>query len=150
MEIAGKKVVDARKPVTINSTPRDVATGDNKNPSACAAARAARHSIPECISARVHIGRVYIEQKDKWVRFNTPDSLRAEIIAFDRGGSFQPGEYVLRPISANETTEGRARARGEKNRNQPDRNKARRRQTVLVAKVKRHEVTGIRPKGANR
>ena len=154
MEIAGKKVVDARKPVTINITPRDVATGDNKNPSACAAARAARHSIPECISARVHIGRVYIEQKDKWVRFNTPDSLRAEIIAFDRGGSFQPGEYVLRPISPNETTEGRAR-KLEENRKRnvtsgtPGATRTRR-SRLKVAKVKRHEVTGIRPKGANR
>lgn len=90
MEIAGKRVVDATKPVTINITPRDIAAGDNKNPSSCAAAKAAKHSIEDCISARVHIGRVYIEQEKKWVRYNTPDSLKQEIIAFDRGGRSLP------------------------------------------------------------
>lgn len=147
MEIAGKRVVDATKPVTIKITPRDIADGNNKNPSSCAAAKAAKHSIEECISARVHIGRVYIEQDKKWVRYNTPDSLKQEIIAFDRGGSFAPGEYTLRPISAAETTEGRARKRGETNRDRPSHTRNPRK---LIAKIKRHEVTGIRPKGANR
>ena len=147
MEINGKQVVNASKPVTINITPRDVANGDNKNPSSCAAARAAKHSIEECISARVHIGRVYIEQDKKWVRYNTPDALKQEIIAFDRGGTFQPGEYILRPVSEGETAEGRARKRGDKNR---DRSSHTRNPRKLIAKIKRHEVTGIRPKGANR
>ena len=151
MEIAGKRVVNATKPVTITITPRDVASGDNKNPSACAAAKAAKHSIEECISARVHIGRVYIEQDKKWVRYNTPDSLKQEIIAFDRGGTFAPGEYILRPISIGETAAGRlARKGSETNRNQHWKTKEPRKLRVKVAKIKRHEVTGIRPKGANR
>jgi hypothetical protein len=151
MEINGKRVVDATKPIKITITPKDISKGDNKNPSGCAAAQAAMHSVPDCISARVHIGRVYIEQEKRWVRYNTSDALRTEIVAFDRGGQFEPGEYTLRPISANETQEGRARKRGEKNRNQLDRGtRAKKRNRVLIAKVKRHEVTGIRPKGANR
>jgi hypothetical protein len=148
MEINGKKVVDATKPAKITITPKDIAKGDNKNPSGCAAAQAAMHSLENCISARVHIGRVYIEQERRWVRYNTSDALRTEIVAFDRGGQFEPGEYTLRPVSANETTEGRARKRGEKNHNGPSKTKGPRR--ALIAKVKRHEVTGIRPKGANR
>jgi hypothetical protein len=151
MEINGKKVVDATKPAKITITPKDIAKGDNKNPSGCAAAVAAMHSVENCISARVHVGRVYIEQKKRWVRYNTSDALRTEIITFDRCGQFAPGEYTLRPLSANETSEGRARKRGEeKNRSQPDRHKSRKRNTALIAKVKRHEVTGIRPKGDNR
>lgn len=149
MEIAGKRVVDATKPVTIKITPRDIASGDNKNPSSCAAAKAAKHSIEECISARVHIGRVYIEQDKKWVRYNTPDSLKQEIIAFDRGGSFAPGEYTLRPISAAETSEGRRRAKAPGPSGTTGAARSRRK-NLLVAKIKRHEVTGIRPKGANR
>ena len=39
MKINGKKVVDATKPVKITITPKDIAKGDNKNPSGCAAAR---------------------------------------------------------------------------------------------------------------
>ncbi len=148
MEIAGKRVVDASKPVTITITPRDVASGDNKNPSSCAAAKAAKHSIAECISARVHIGRVYIEQDKKWVRYNTPDSLKQEIIAFDRGGTFAPGEYILRPISKNETTEGR---RERTDARKGDRHDTRSKKLhIKIAKIKRHEVSGIRPKGANR
>lgn len=151
MEINGKRVVDARKPVTINITPRDVATGDNKNPSGCAAARAARHSIPECISARVHVGRVYIEQKDKWVKYRTPASLRTEIVAFDRGGSFSPGEYTLRPITLGETAEYKSEwQRGQTNRNKLGSSPTKSPRKLRVAKIKRHEVIGIRPKGANR
>lgn len=150
MEINGKRVLNTTKPVTITITPRDVANGDNKNPSSCAAARAAKHSIEECISARVHIGRVYIEQDKKWVRYNTPDSLKQEIIAFDRGGTFAPGEYTLRPVSAMETAEGRA-ARKDKDRSLRAKSPQHpRKVTVKIAKIKRHEVSGIRPKGANR
>lgn len=152
MEINGKRVVDAKRPAFIKITPRDVKEGDNKNPSSCAAAKAARHSIPECISARVHIGRVYIEQEKQWVRYDTPDALRTEIIAFDKGGSFQPGEYKLRAPSPASTAEGRAKARGEKNRNRPGDHPSKnpRKLRVRIAKIKRHAVTGIRPSGANR
>lgn len=150
MEINGKRVVDATKPVTIKITPKDISSGDNKNPASCAAAKAAKHSIEDCISARVHIGRVYIEQDKKWVRYNTPDSLKQEIIAFDRGGSFAPGNYTLRPISANETTEGRARLRDKSRHMRAHSPQHPRKLAVKIAKIKRHEVTGIRPKGANR
>jgi hypothetical protein len=156
MEINGKRVVDATKPVTIKITPKDVADGANKNPSECAAAKAAKHSVPDCINARVHVGRVYIEQSSKWVRYNTSEALRTEIVSFDRGGSFQPGAYTLRPMAESETTEGRARARRLKDHSGKNRNKLGSsptkspRKTLRVARIKRHEVTGIRPKGANR
>lgn len=152
MEINGKKVVDAKKPATIRITPKDVAAGDNKNPSSCAAARAAKHSIEDCISARVHIGRVYIEQKDRWVKYQTPQALRTEIIAFDKGGSFQPGEYTLKAIPPGETAAYKKEwSRGQTNRNvMGPAAKKNPRKTLRVAKIKRHEVTGIRPKGANR
>lgn len=63
MEINGKKVVDATRKAKIVITARDATEGANKNPSSCAASRAAKRDIPECINARVHIGRVYIEKK---------------------------------------------------------------------------------------
>ena|SRR5882762_1769533 len=155
MEINGKKVVDATKAVTINITNRDVTDGDNKNPSGCAAARAAKRDIPSAINARVHIGRVYIEKPDKWVRFETPHALRTEIIAFDRGGSFEPGEYKLTPPSATIAQRAAYRLRISRSGSNTSRNRGehpakRPRKALVVAKVKRHEVTGIRPKGANR
>jgi hypothetical protein len=152
MEINGKKVVDAKRPAPIIITERDVKDGDNKNPSSCAAARAAKHSISDCLSARVHIGRVYIEQERQWVRYETPEALRTEIVSFDRGGGFQPGKYTLRPISPANTSAGRKRAldlrRGDRHKDKTGATKNPRK--LRVAKVKRHEITGIRPKGANR
>lgn len=168
MEIAGKKVVDAKRSAKIVITKRDTETGDNKNPSSCAAALAAKRDVPECLSARVHIGRVYVEHKDKWVRYFTPDALRTEIVAFDRGGSFQPGEYVLKPPAVSETVEGRHKAYTDKaypkGRSEAQRAKDRAAaaisakkygpdkgpRKVHIARIKRHSVTGIRPKGAVR
>ncbi len=171
MEINGKKVVDAKAPAKIAITERDTKVGANKNPSGCAAALAAMRDIKDCISARVHIGRVYIETPRRWVRYHTPEALRTEIIAFDRGGTFQPGKYELKPPSKAETTEarhayaakkkadkaypnGRRAAQREKDRAAIDPNRPTHlkspRKVLKVAKIKRHEVTGIRPKGAVR
>jgi hypothetical protein len=153
MEINGKRVVDATRKAKIMITKRDTVEGDNKNPSSCAAARAAKRDVPECLSARVHIGRVYIEQKDKWVRYYTPEALRTEIIAFDRGGTFQPGEYELKPPSKSESEAGRRKSyfRSNVNRNKLGASPTKSpRRKIRVAKIKRHEVSGIRPKGAVR
>ena len=144
MEINGKPVVDAKKSVKINITERDVETGNNKNPGSCAAAKAAKHSL-KCISARVHIGRVYIEQEKQWVRYTTPAALRTEIVAFDKGGSFQPGEYKLSAMAPS-ATEYRHGSTTNKNGSKITKRPRKR----LIARVKQHSVTGIRPKGANR
>lgn len=144
MEINGKKVVDATKPISIHITKRDTTDGANKDPGACAAARAVKRDVPECVNARVHIGRVYVETEKKWIRYETPDALRTEIIAFDRGGSFSPGDYKLQVPAKRERPSGPSGPSG----TMKGANKKRRK--VLVAKVKRHEVSGIRPKGANR
>jgi hypothetical protein len=151
MEINGKKVVDATSKATIHITPLDATKGANKDPAACAAARAAKRDIADCLSARVHIGRVYVEHKNKWVRYFTPEALRTEIIAFDRGGTFQPGDYTLMPPSASEREEARKRKQGgsDTSRNKPGNLPTKHPRKLRIAKIKRHEVTGIRPKGAN-
>lgn len=102
--INGKPVVNASRSVSLHISPMDTKKGNVKNPGACAAALAAMREIPNCTAARVHLGRAYVynEKKQHWVRFKTPESLRSEIIAFDRGGSFQPGEYKLRPLPPSE------------------------------------------------
>ncbi len=144
MEINGKKVVDATKKLKIHITQRDAKIGDNKNPSGCAAALAVKRDASDCISARVHIGRVYVETPTKWIRYQTPDSLRSEIIAFDRGGTFDPGDYLL---GIPENREPKTSGGGVNKVNNP---KTKGHRKMLIAKIKRHEVTGIRPKGATR
>lgn len=100
-KINGKPVINATRRVTLHISAKDTRVGNVKDPGACAAAKAAMREIPNCTAARIHLGRAYIfnNRKDQWMRFKTTDPLRTEIIAFDRGGKFQPGEYDLRPLS---------------------------------------------------
>ena len=97
MEINGIKVVDAKKPLKLHITTGDVKKGANKNPGSCAAAQACL-KLPGVTQARVHISKTYIQVGNRWMRFDTPKSLRSEIIAFDRGGKFAAGEYTLKPV----------------------------------------------------
>ena len=92
-------MVDAKKPMVIHITKSDVRNGSLKDSSSCAAAKAICRQTA-CEAAKVYIGRTYIKQDGKWVRYATPPSLRNEIIAFDRGGQFEPGDYTLAPVQA--------------------------------------------------
>ena len=102
MKIDGLPVKDALKKLTIEITPTDCKMGSKKQPTGCAAAIAIVRQVPSCTMARVHLGRTYVNLGKKWLRFVTPQALRAEIIAFDRGGTFDPGEYTLVPLSKGE------------------------------------------------
>lgn len=141
MEIAGLKVIDGKKPVEITITEADVAKGKTKDPAACAAARACLRS-DACTEARVHLGRTYLKVKavtgrQHWVRYQTPDAIRSEIIAFDRGATFTPGTYTLKPMSpANRlgTPQG------------SDTSKTRPKHKH-VARIKHHVVSGVRHHG---
>ncbi len=97
MKIAGTKVEDASEPLTIMITKSDVRSGSTKKATSCAAAKALCRQ-EHCDEARVHFSRAYIRRGEKWIRFSVPPSLRSEIVAFDRGGEFAPGEYRLTPL----------------------------------------------------
>jgi hypothetical protein len=96
--IDGFPVIDAKRPVKITVTKTDVAKADTKHPESCAAARACLRDL-HALEARVHLGRVYVRTNtSNWQRYQTPATLRSEIIAFDRGGTFEPQEFVLEPL----------------------------------------------------
>jgi hypothetical protein len=99
MEIDGVKVRDADpdEALTLHITQRDVKSGSAKNAKACAAAKALCRQ-EGCEAARVHLSRTYVKRAGTWVRYMTPPPLRSEIIAFDRGGQFSPGDYTLGPV----------------------------------------------------
>jgi hypothetical protein len=151
MEIAGKKVVDAKSPLRIEITARDAEMGKTKDPASCAAARAILRGYKSdgVKSARVHLGRVYVEHDDKWIRYKTPTSLRAEIVSFDRGNSaqFMAGVYALQKIAPTDRLGARAaitKISGPKaTRHKP------RKERVKIARV-HHQIEGVRAKGANR
>jgi len=97
MRINGKKVIDAQAPLHITISPRDAAQGKSRDPGKCAAARAIIRTVTDAKSARVHLGRTYVEFGDVWVRYKTPVSLKTEIVSFDRGTNPQHtvGDYTL-------------------------------------------------------
>ncbi len=96
--IDGKPVFDGKKPLILHINKNDVEKADPKEPADCAVARACRRDL-HAKEARVHLARVYVRMNEgNWVRYRTPKSLRTEIIAFDRGGTFAPGEYQLHPV----------------------------------------------------
>lgn len=146
MEIAGLKVVDARKPLTITINSVDVKKGANKDPAACAAARSLVRN-GHCTEARVHLGRTYIKTKNErgsqvWVRYMTPESIRTEIVSFDRGAQFDEGEYTLRPPSRSMRLNRGHAVGSDTNRTKPKHKQ--------IARIKHHQVSGVRHHGAVR
>ncbi len=138
MRIDGLKVVDPRSPIVITVTPRDAKNGQNKNPSGCAAALACVRDVPGCTQARVHLGRTYLRLEDKWLRFKTPRPLRTEIVSFDRGAIFQPGEFRLEPLAPSDRAKGKRQGGADKPKKK------------FAKKRTYHTITGVRQHGANR
>ena len=101
LSIDGLPVVDAKRPLVLRVTKADIvkAADSSKEPEKCAVARACYREL-RVQEVRVHLARVYLRtNKTNWVRYLTPKDMRAEIIAFDRGGQFEPGEFRLVPVS---------------------------------------------------
>lgn len=94
--INGKIVEDAKRKVRLEVMLQDVKEGDPKQPESCAAALACVRQM-HAISAKVNLSRTFVEYYDCWLRYMTPDSLRTEIAAFDRGGKMSPGTHLLKP-----------------------------------------------------
>jgi len=144
MEINGKPVINATKAHKIEIKPIDITRAKGKDPGACAAAKAIIRE-GDCMAARVHLDRTYLEYKKEWIRFRTPQSLRNEIIALDRGGQFYPGEHELKVLckSAREELERGVRQGskiGDKRAERPRRKIAR----------TNHMIEGVRSYGANK
>lgn len=97
MKIAGTEVEDANRKLVLKISREDVKAGALKKADSCAAAKALCRQ-EGCEAARVHFSRAYIKKGGKWLRFFVPPALRNEVLAFDRGGKFEPGEYTLTPV----------------------------------------------------
>lgn len=96
----GLSVVDANKPIILHITESDIKNSDKKSPGNCAAARAGKRELKK--EVRVFLTRTYVKEKNHWVRYTNPESVTREIISFDRGSTFEPGEYKINPAPASE------------------------------------------------
>ncbi len=92
----GLPVVDGHEDIDLVINKNDVENSRKKDPNNCAAAMAGRRELKTDV--RVYLTRTYVKdaKHERWVRFITPRSISTEIISFDRGASFEPGEYTLK------------------------------------------------------
>lgn len=136
-QIDGLPVIDAKRPIMLNITTLDIRKADPKQPDSCAIARACMREL-HVKEARIHLGRIYLRTNDSnWTRYQTPSALRDEIIAFDRGGTFQPCGARLLPVAPSQLTKNKRQG----GKDAPDR-QAKRKQ----AKKRRpyHHITDVR------
>jgi hypothetical protein len=101
-KIDGQLVSNAAQTLRLTVTAADVKKGVAKNPDACAIAVAAVRQIPGCTAAKVHksvlMANTPVSGKPKWRRWKVPEYATREIVAFDRGGRFVPGDYEFQPV----------------------------------------------------
>jgi len=157
MFIEGASVEDAKRAVRITISETDIRHASRKLPEDCAAALACKREL-HADDVRIHIGRVYLKMNGKWVRFRPSPALRTEIVAFDRGGQFAPGEYLLKAMPPKKSHHNHKTAPKPKSiiehshspaatarRGRP----ARRVHIVVNSRRRYHRVGGIRPTGNN-
>jgi hypothetical protein len=105
-KINGLPVRNLVKRISLVISAEDCKKATKKAPNSCAAALACVRRVPNCLESRVHIGRIFLRikegKKEYWLRGKAPQALRTEIIAFDRGGTFDPGVYIINPLAASE------------------------------------------------
>ena len=134
MKINGLPVKNAKKPISLHITAKDILASKSKKPDNCAAAVACKRQLG-ATEARVHVGRTFLRFNGHWERYLTSRALRAEIVAFDRGGKFEPGEYMLSRLQKSHTNRAKQTTYPKKPAKK------------VKKRAKYHHLTNIRPVG---
>jgi hypothetical protein len=92
-------IVNPTAPHRIVVTAGDVRRAKPMDETACAFAKACMRLDPDVERVQFKKTRAYLVYPDRIERYVNPAAVQQEIVAFDRGGRFAPGEYELRPLS---------------------------------------------------
>ena len=92
-----KTIKDADTPVIVTVRQSDISAAAKKAHNACVMAQACRRDM-KADAALITISRAYIVFGDEAVRYDVSTSTQREIIAFDKGAAFSPGQYALLPV----------------------------------------------------
>jgi hypothetical protein len=87
---------DADRAVEVEVKQVDVKNSVSKDPTKCAVARAFQRET-HVESAIIGLSYSYLIKGKTAVRFKTPESVRTELVSFDRHGDFDAGRYYLTP-----------------------------------------------------
>jgi hypothetical protein len=91
----GLKIKDAKTPLDISVNKADLRGARKKDPANCAFAKACKRQ--EDVDEVFFFGTTAYTKKGKTLtRYLMPTSMQKEVVAFDRGGKFEPGEYNLK------------------------------------------------------
>jgi len=129
-----KRVVDATQDARIEVTEKDASSKAVKNHSKCAMAVACKrkfHLDGVIISRSV----AYLVKGNQARRFKLPTSVSEEVVSFDRGAGFAPGEYTLSKVTPSIALGPRNRPQNIKTRNNDDKPKQFRHLTTSVRSV---------------
>jgi len=91
-----KKVTDAHGPIEIEVTPADARKGRRKSHQTCAMAVACRRKF-NLDGVLLSHSVAYLVKGPRATRYVVPPSVQREIVSFDRGVEFKPGDYWLNP-----------------------------------------------------
>lgn len=95
-DFPGRKLVDATKPLKVTVRKGDVDKADRKSPRSCALSWAVyrENEVEEVI---VYKSVAYLVYSDRIVRYELNAGIQEEIVTFDRHGTFDLGDYRLKP-----------------------------------------------------
>lgn len=91
-----KKVIHATQPVLVDVLPRDCTEGKKLQTDECALARAAKRQF-KADGVAIRLSDSFIVNGDTAIRFATPDTVKRELVSFDRHKDFAAGMYRLSP-----------------------------------------------------
>lgn len=103
----GLKIMDAKAPLVLEVTRHDITNAKPKDPSCCAFACAVKRELG-ANAAYFFRTVAWIEYEDRIVRYQMPDSMQKEVVAFDRAKAMEPGVYQLSRPGPSRTTKGRS------------------------------------------
>lgn len=87
-------VEDATQILEVEVKPCDITSSKIKNQRGCVFARAVKRNY-QITGAVIAVSTAYLISGSKATRYSIPPSLSKEIVAFDRAGKFEPGEYYI-------------------------------------------------------
>lgn len=93
-----KTVVDAERNARIEVTGADDKAAKRKSHKTCAMAVACKRKF-HLDGVIMSIKTAYLVKGTQARRFTLPPSVAREVVSFDRGGGFEPGDYELSKVS---------------------------------------------------
>jgi hypothetical protein len=87
-------VEDSEHDIRVEVTKRDEAVATKKSHKTCAMAVACKRKL-DLDGVIVSVKTAYMIKGKKAIRFSVPEHVSREVVSFDRGAGFEPGEYKL-------------------------------------------------------